>query len=262
MSRLQRGINTGDKMMEPKDEVAFIRWWISKEIKKREKSGVVFGLSGGVDSATIAMLCKGISSLAMIMPCFSDPEDEKDAIQFAHQNFILYSVINLDSAFEALVRKLAPNKKIVPSKKEFANMKSRLRMICLYFEANQLDFLVLGTGNQSERAVGYFTKYGDGGVDLLPIGHLLKEDVYEIAKYLKVPKKILTKKPSAGLWVGQTDEKELGFTYQEIGEFLHGKKTKHYEKIKDQIQANFHKNETPQIPKERDRITWRETECI
>ena len=101
-----------------------------------------------------------------------------------------------------------------------ANMKPRLRMATLYFFANTLNYLVAGTGNRSEAAIGYFTKYGDGGVDLLPIGHLVKSEVRAVARELNVPSPIIERSPSAGLWMGQVDEEEMGFTYAELEHYL------------------------------------------
>jgi len=101
-----------------------------------------------------------------------------------------------------------------------ANMKPRLRMATLYFLANSLNYLVAGTGNRSELTLGYFTKYGDGGVDLLPIGDLLKSDVRTAARELGVPDEIVEKAPSAGLWLGQTDEAEMGFSYEVLENHL------------------------------------------
>ena len=101
-----------------------------------------------------------------------------------------------------------------------ANVKPRLRMTTLYFLANTLNYLVAGTGNRSELAIGYFTKHGDGGVDLLPIGDLLKGDVRAAARDLGVPEPIIDKAPSAGLWAGQTDEGEMGFSYAELERYL------------------------------------------
>ncbi len=96
-------------------------------------------------------------------------------------------------------------------------------MTTLYYVANSLNYLVAGTGNRSELTIGYFTKYGDGGVDILPIGRLLKSEVQELARELDVPEPIITKAPSAGLWLGQTDEHEMGFTYADLEQYLkHG----------------------------------------
>jgi NAD+ synthase len=101
-----------------------------------------------------------------------------------------------------------------------ANVKPRLRMSALYYVANAMNCLVAGTGNRSELTIGYFTKYGDGGVDVLPIGHLLKSEVRALARALDVPASIIEKPPSAGLWLGQTDEEEMGFTYADLERYL------------------------------------------
>jgi NAD+ synthase len=103
-----------------------------------------------------------------------------------------------------------------------ANVKPRMRMATLYFVANTLNYLVAGTGNRSELSIGYFTKYGDGGVDLLPLGNLLKSEVRETARELEIPEPIIDKAPSAGLWLGQTDEDEMGFTYTDLEKYLTG----------------------------------------
>jgi NAD+ synthase len=101
-----------------------------------------------------------------------------------------------------------------------ANVKPRLRMTSLYFVANSLNYLVAGTGNRCELTIGYFTKYGDGGVDILPLGRLLKSQVREIAREIGVPAAVIEKPPTAGLWTGQTDEGEMGFTYAELERYL------------------------------------------
>jgi NAD+ synthase len=101
-----------------------------------------------------------------------------------------------------------------------ANVKPRLRMTALYYVANTLNYLVAGTGNRSELTIGYFTKYGDGGADILPIGTLLKDEVRALARELGVPEPVITKAPSAGLWLGQTDEGEMGFTYADLESYL------------------------------------------
>ncbi|MBU1782050.1 NAD(+) synthase, partial [bacterium] len=106
------------------------------------------------------------------------------------------------------------------NKLALANLKPRLRMLILYYFANSLNYLVAGTGNKSEIMAGYFTKYGDGGVDILPIGGLLKTEVRALAKEFNLPKKVLEKAPTAGLWPEQTDEDELGLTYHDLDEIL------------------------------------------
>jgi NAD+ synthase len=124
--------------------------------------------------------------------------------------------VNLDDAFEALIKNLPPTKHRLAT----ANMKPRLRMIALYYLAQAHNYLVLGSGNKTELMVGYATKYGDGGVDLLPLGDLYKTEVWKLARELGVPDEIVERSPSAGLWPGQTDEGELGITYRELDRVL------------------------------------------
>ena len=132
-----------------------------------------------------------------------------------------------------------------------ANLKPRLRMITLYYFANKLNYLVAGTSNRSELKIGYFTKYGDGGADILPLGNLLKNQVKELAKYLDIPEKIINKPPSAGLWVGQTDEKEIGMSYNLLDKYLKTGKLNNKiieKKIQDKIIKSSHKRTTPAKP--------------
>ena len=124
-------------------------------------------------------------------------------------------------------------------------------MVTLYYFANKLNYLVIGTGNKSELTVGYFTKYGDGGVDILPLGNLLKSQVKELAEFLGIPQKIIQKPPSGGLWEGQTDEGEMGISYNQLDEYLKTGKSDNLEveeKVKNKIILNKHKRNTPAIP--------------
>jgi NAD+ synthase len=133
-----------------------------------------------------------------------------------------------------------------------ANIKPRLRMATLYFFANSLNYLVAGTGNRSEIAIGYFTKYGDGGCDLLPIGHLAKSEVRTLARELNVPQAIIDRTPSAGLWLGQTDEEEMGFTYAELERYLEdgpqGVPPALAMRIERLTRSSEHKRQLPPIP--------------
>ncbi|NMA03641.1 MAG: NAD(+) synthase, partial [Clostridiales bacterium] len=132
-----------------------------------------------------------------------------------------------------------------------ANLRARLRMSTLYVIANNLNYLVVGTDNKAEMYTGYFTKYGDGGVDLQPIAELKKHEVYEWAEALGVPKKVINKDPSAGLWKGQTDEKEMGTTYEKIDLYLDGKSIPERDMriIQKMHENSAHKRTVPPSPK-------------
>jgi NAD+ synthase len=194
--------------------------WLREYSAEAGADGFVVGLSGGVDSATAAALAvKAVGSasvLAALLPCHSQPIDARLARQVADTFAILTVTVNLDDAFEALIKNLPPTKHRLAT----ANMKPRLRMIALYYLAQAHNYLVLGSGNKTELMVGYATKYGDGGVDLLPLGDLYKTEVWKLARELGVPDEIVERSPSAGLWPGQTDEGELGITYRELDRVL------------------------------------------
>jgi NAD+ synthase len=136
-----------------------------------------------------------------------------------------------------------------------ANVKPRLRMTTLYFLANSLGYLVAGTGNRSELAIGYFTKHGDGGSDLLPIGHLVKSEVRALARELNVPAAIIGRAPSAGLWIGQRDEEEIGFTYADLERYLEegpqAVSPALAMKIERLIRSSEHKRQLPPMPQGR-----------
>ncbi|NLO90237.1 MAG: NAD(+) synthase [Clostridia bacterium] len=229
-----------------------IALWIKNKVLEAGAEGTVFGLSGGVDSSIVAVLCKKAfphNILALIMPCHSHPQDMQDAIKVAEKFNIKYFVIDLSKVYDKLLEVVLQN----VNKNYFiaeANIKSRLRMTTLYYYANLYNYLVVGTGNKSEILTGYFTKYGDGGVDIEPIGNLYKTEVYEAAKILGIPESIINKKPSAGLWVGQTDEQEMGMSYKELDRYLiTGEGPSHVaERVQDMIKKSEHKRNIPPIP--------------
>jgi NAD+ synthase len=212
--------------------------WIRQRIAMAGSNGIAVGLSGGIDSAVVirlAQVAAGGSVVGVIMPCHSDPQDEADATLVANHFAIPTVRIDLAPGYDRLVADLnravegLPGAPPAPAPAEtsdprarlpLANVKPRLRMTTLYYVANSLNYLVAGTGNRSELEIGYFTKYGDGGVDLLPIGRLLKSEVRELARELEVPEPVIAKAPSAGLWLGQTDEHEMGFSYADLESYL------------------------------------------
>lgn len=193
--------------------------WIKQQVNDSGAKGIVLGLSGGIDSAVVAALAKGAvgkdNLLVLFLPCNSNPQDLKDAKLVAHELGLKSKLVDLSAVYNNFL-------KVLPGAISLArgNLKPRLRMSTLYYFANKLNYLVCGTGNKSELMVGYFTKYGDGGVDILPIADLFKRQVRQLAKELKIPQGIITKAPTAGLWNGQTDEGELGITYNELDDIL------------------------------------------
>jgi NAD+ synthase len=227
--------------------------WIREKVKEAGASGAVVGLSGGVDSSLVVALARqalGENLLGVIMPCESNDEDARHAKEVAKKFRIKTEVVDLCSTYQALSRSLPEGGRIAR-----ANIKPRLRMATLYYFANSKNYVVLGTDNRVELMLGYFTKYGDGGVDLLPIADLYKGEVREMARTLGVPTAVLDKPPSAGLWSGQTDEGEIGMTYDEMDMILRamdeGKTAsigaEKLEKIKKMIKNSEHKRVLPQI---------------
>jgi NAD+ synthase len=197
--------------------------FISGVIKSAGAAGVVFGNSGGKDSALAGILCKMAckDTVGLIMPCGSKrnyESDKADAEAVAGQFGIATRVIDLASVKLELVR--AAGEITSLTEPALANIAPRLRMAALYAVAASENRLVAGTGNRSEGYMGYFTKWGDGAYDFNPIADLTVTEVYEFLKFLNVPDSIISKAPSAGLFDGQTDESEMGVSYRGIDEFL------------------------------------------
>jgi NAD+ synthase len=228
--------------------------WIRDRVTAGRCRGVVLGMSGGIDSSVVAVLCQRAfprSVLGVLMPCHSIPEDKEHALAVASKFSIPTKEVVLDSVFDALSRVL-PEDAAEANANQIArsNLKVRLRMLTLYYFANQLNYMVVGSSNRSELATGYFTKYGDGGVDILPIGNLVKREVRELARFLDIPQEIIDKPPSAGLWPGQTDEAELGFSYEELDNYLLTGEAS--DEVRKQIEARMascgHKRQPPPVP--------------
>ncbi|HEX5069440.1 MAG TPA: NAD(+) synthase [Vicinamibacterales bacterium] len=240
-----------------------IATWLRDKAMGVGARGYVFGLSGGIDSAVVARLCQLALPqrvLGVLLPCYSHPQDEEDARLVATTFGFPVVRVDIGPTFDAITDALQHAIKGMPShvdsvdiKQQLpdANLKPRLRMASLYFIANSLNYLVAGTGNRSELTLGYFTKYGDGGVDVLPIGNLLKSEVRALARELGVPERVITKPPTAGLWVGQTDEAEMGFSYDTLEKYLNEGPSAVPQDVADRIarlqQASDHKRSLPPI---------------
>lgn len=192
--------------------------WMQALLAKAHADGYVIGLSGGVDSATTAALCvraAGDRVLGVWMPCHSVAEDEQFARLAAQALGIELVTVDLCDVYDTFLQSLPEGNRLAR-----ANLKPRLRMSAVYYLAQANNYLVAGTGNKPEILVGYFTKFGDGGVDLEPLGELYKHEVRGLASVLGVPQPIIDRPPSPGLWPGQTDEGEMGITYAEIDAIL------------------------------------------
>jgi NAD+ synthase len=226
--------------------------WIRDKALAAGGKGVVLGLSGGLDSSVLAVLCQRAfpqNMLAVLMPCYSNKENIEHARMVANKFSITTTTVVLDSVFDTLL-KVLPDDKVDPDVRRLAqaNIKARLRMLTLYYFANRLKYLVVGAANRDELTVGYFTKYGDGGVDIQPLGNRLKGELRELAKFLSIPEPIINKPPSADLWEGQTDEGELGFSYDELDRYLvSGKAAEIKKRIESMIAASEHKRQPPPV---------------
>ncbi|MFA5090910.1 MAG: NAD+ synthase [Candidatus Omnitrophota bacterium] len=196
--------------------------WIKAQVKNAGATGIVLGLSGGIDSSVVAALGKEAVGrnklLALILPCHSQVQDLEDARFIARRLGIRTKTIDLSFIYDKIAG-------VMPKAKEKtrANIKSRLRMLVIYYFANEFNYLACGTSNKSEGLAGYFTKYGDGASDILPLGDLFKKEVVRLAEELEIPSRIIVKPPTAGLWPGQTDEGEMGITYRQLDEILERK---------------------------------------
>ncbi len=227
--------------------------WMQKVVREAGAKGVVFGMSGGLDSSVVAVLGKKAfpqNSLGLIMPCYSHAEDEEHARMVSDAFDIPFQVIVLDDLLDLFMSKFGRQEDYQDSELAVANIKPRLRMICLYYHAARRGYLVAGSSNRSEISAGYFTKYGDNAVDFMPLANLVKGQVRELAKELGVPQEIIEKPPSGGLWPGQTDEGEMGVTYDDIDNYLlkdsGDKRTR--EIIEKMIKDSEHKKKMPPVP--------------
>ncbi len=192
--------------------------WIQNQVQAAGAKGLVLGLSGGIDSAVVAALSKmacGNNVLAMALPCHSQPDSANHAKIVADKLGIKLHTADLTGAYDALISQVPHSNGI-----ELTNVRPRLRMTALYCAAQALGYLVIGTSNKTETLIGYFTKWGDGAADLEPIVSLYKHQVYDLARELEIPEIVIEKAPTADLWHGQTDENEIGMTYEDLDAIL------------------------------------------
>ncbi len=194
--------------------------FIRERVWQAKKDGVVLGLSGGVDSAVTAVLAKRCfpkNSLAMILPDskVSPSEETRDALGLAGSLGLDYKLLDINLIVREFTKVLEPNQMGA------GNLRARIRTSVLYYYANIRNYLVLGSSDRSELLIGYFTKYGDGASDAMPIASLYKTQVRRLAEYLGVPQEIIKKKSSPNLWKGHDAEVEIGLTYEETDPILH-----------------------------------------
>lgn len=233
--------------------------WLKAQIKESGMKGLLVGVSGGIDSAVVANLIKRAApdaSLGVMMPCKSNPEDLVHANKVVESAGLENVTVNLSNTHETMLAEINSQLQqagtLNPDNTQLAdaNLRARLRMSTLYAVAANHQYLVVGTDNAAEWYTGYFTKFGDGGVDLVPLVHQTKGEVRELAAVLGVPDEVINKQPSAGLWEGQTDENEMGTSYATIDKYLRGNEVpaKDKEIIERMHRATAHKREMAKAP--------------
>jgi NAD+ synthase len=223
--------------------------WLKTQLRETKTKGYVLGMSGGLDSSICAALIKKATDncLGLILPIETDIQEIDDASEVASLFNLKTQYIDLTPVYTNLI-KFLPNSNHIA----LGNIKARLRMTVLYYYANLNSYLVCGTGNKTEISLGYFTKFGDGACDILPLGDLYKCEVRALAVSLGIPEKIIKKIPSAGLWKGQTDEGEIGCSYDEMDKTLQeiekGKISGDIgKKLHEMIKKSEHKRTVPKI---------------
>ena len=197
-----------------------IESFLAESISKSGASGLVFGLSGGIDSAVIAHVCaKSLKekTLALIMPDsrVSPKEETEDALHIVDKLGLDYKLIDISSIHSQFANILEPEEK------SLGNLRARIRATLLYYHANLKNYLVIGSSDKSEQLIGYFTKFGDGSADVLPIVSLYKTQIRGLARHLGIKESIIQKKSSPHLWKGHIAEEEIGASYEEIDSVLH-----------------------------------------
>lgn len=229
--------------------------WLKETVESAGAVGTVLGLSGGIDSAVVAGISKIAfpdTTLCLMMPIESLKSDEEDARLIAEALDLDIQLVDLTDTYNSLL----DSTHVEGSELAKSNIKPRLRSTTLYYYAQSLNYLTLGGTNYSEEYIGYFTKFGDNAVDIQPIAHLTKDEVYKLAEVLEIPQKIIDKKPSAGLEPDQTDEDDLGFCYDYLDRKIKNrdwdKESNLDQKIQRMHQNAEHKRNMPKRYKEED----------
>jgi NAD+ synthase len=248
------------------EQLEVVKKFTIEKIKEANTEGAVIGVSGGLDSAVVFKICSLILPKDNISPVFlpestTPDQDTKDAHLIADELQIPLLEIKIDDIMQLYLEIM---KNIDKTPLVIGNLKARVRMNLLYLIANSLNRLVIGTSNKSELLLGYFTKFGDGGSDVAPLGDLYKTQVWALAKHLAIPKQIISKPPTAGLIKDQNDEDELGLNYKTIDKILYGLELEYtvsriadelsikpeiVESIKQKMELNRHKRKFSKIPK-------------
>ncbi len=251
--------------------------WIKNEVKKAKAKGVIVAVSGGIDSAVVAALAiKAFpkNSLGLWMDIDSSQESSRNALRIFSKYNMKNIRINIKNDFDNLFKTIFEVPDLYKDVKTYenyiktgimpeadksyledpnidlikGNLKARIRMSILYSYEQKNNFLVLSTSNLCEDEIGYYTKWGDGVGDIAPIIHLLKSDVYKLAKELDVPLNVINSKPTADLWEGQTDEEEMGFTYDELEKYIKGEKISSSSKNKIELLKLKNNHKKKNIP--------------
>ena len=211
--------------MELKAYLKEIESFLKEYLENAHCDKYILGISGGVDSSLCAALAKNAVGkdklLCLIIPIESLQADVDDALLLAKDLDLNYLIVDANKIYESYVKTFRELNQDL-NRATLSNLKARIRMTILYAFAQKNNGLVIGTDNADERYVGYFTKYGDGACDILPIAHLLKGEVVEASKLLGVRHSLAERVPSAGLFEGQTDESEMGIKYRDLDAFLRG----------------------------------------
>jgi len=259
-------LNIASLRLNAEDVSSKLASFIREEVERSGLRGALVPVSGGIDSAvTLALSVRALGSERVRVLTLPERDitlerDIEDVMRLVRPLDVTCDTVEITPVM-AVMREILPL--YDPSDLvAFGNVKARVRMVIWYHYANSLGYMVIGSSNRTEWLTGYFTKYGDGGVDLMPLADLYKNQIRQLADYLDIPESIINKAPSAGFWPGQTDEGELGVDYDTLDLILHGMEEKMtdtaiaselnvdtslVESIRSRVRNNEHKRRLPLI---------------